>query len=196
MKSSKGCNMTKKDEIIETAKSVFRQYGLNKVTLEDVASRLGMKKNSLYYYFKNKNDLVIEVFKSEFSDFINGQLQIIQYNEPLKEKLVRFLSYRVTEAYKFLTDYNVLSNTETTKFHDTLHRESEKLLLAELNVINLLLEHYNINERDKETLSTIILSICQGFVYKMYLYNLSQEKIADDIVATVNMLFSGISLSQ
>lgn len=36
--------MDKKKEIIQIAKCVFRQYGLHKTTLEDVSSRLGMKK--------------------------------------------------------------------------------------------------------------------------------------------------------
>ena len=188
--------MDKKQEIIETAKTVFRQYGLSKTTLEDIASRMGMKKNSLYYYFKSKNDLVIDVLKSEFDDFVGEQMQIIRQEEGLKEKLIRFLTYRVSEAYKFLSEYNVLNSTENTHLHGIVHQESEKLLLAELNVINTLLGYYNLNDRDKDTLSTVVLSICQGFVYKRFMYKLSEEKISEDIKATVDMLFSGINLSE
>ncbi|MDD4155386.1 MAG: TetR/AcrR family transcriptional regulator [Endomicrobiaceae bacterium] len=187
--------MEKKQEIIETAKQVFRQYGLNKTTLEDIASRLNMKKNSLYYYFKSKNALVISVLEAEFKEFLDEQMQIIQFEESLKDKLNRFLTYRVKEAYKFLKDYNIFNNAENGQLHNILHKESEKLLKAELKVINSLLERYNLCQKDNDILSTIILSISQGFVYRMGLYNLSEEKIVEDIHNTVDMLFSGINLS-
>lgn len=122
-------------------------------------------------------------------------MEIIKYEEALKDKLIRFLTYRVEGAYKFLSDYNVLNCSETSEFHKVLDKEAEILLMSELEVINKLLLHYSISDQDRETLSTVILSICQGFVYKKYLYNLSDEKISQDIKATVEMLFTGIQLS-
>ncbi|MCZ7603326.1 MAG: TetR/AcrR family transcriptional regulator [Melioribacteraceae bacterium] len=63
----------KREQIIEAAENVFAYYGYNKTTLEDIANKVGMKKNSIYYYFKNKEDLLNEIisriYKSKISDF-------------------------------------------------------------------------------------------------------------------------------
>ena len=57
--------MNKKDTIIEVAKVVFSEFGVEKTTLDDIGVRCEMKKSSLYYYFKNKEDIFTEVVNNE-----------------------------------------------------------------------------------------------------------------------------------
>jgi integrase len=59
----------KKEEIIEAGIKAFAVYGYYKTTLEDIAKMLGMKKNSLYYYFKNKEDLFREILNYEVEPY-------------------------------------------------------------------------------------------------------------------------------
>ena len=45
-----------RQRIIETAYQVIAEKGLNSMSLEDIASRIGVSKAALYGYFKNKED--------------------------------------------------------------------------------------------------------------------------------------------
>ncbi|MCE3295115.1 MAG: hypothetical protein K0R65_829 [Crocinitomicaceae bacterium] len=56
------CGMdTKKLEIIDKATAIFLKYGIKSVTMDDMARELGMSKKTLYTYFTDKNDLVLQI---------------------------------------------------------------------------------------------------------------------------------------
>ena len=50
----------KKEEIIQSATSIIERKGFHNTTMEDIAAKLLMTKGSLYYYFKNKQDLLFQ----------------------------------------------------------------------------------------------------------------------------------------
>lgn len=46
-----------KNRIIEAAEKKFSQYGFRRVTMDDIASDLGISKKTLYLHFKSKEDI-------------------------------------------------------------------------------------------------------------------------------------------
>ena len=50
------------DEILATAAKLFSDGGIRGVTMDDIASSLGYTKSVVYYYFKNKNQVLWEIF--------------------------------------------------------------------------------------------------------------------------------------
>lgn len=61
-------NLEIKNTITEAAKKLFARFGLAKTTMEDIARASNKGKSTLYYYFKNKED----VFACVITDEING----------------------------------------------------------------------------------------------------------------------------
>jgi AcrR family transcriptional regulator len=53
--------LEKKTEILKNVGKLFHKYGIRSVTMDDVASELGISKKTLYQFFKNKEELVSEV---------------------------------------------------------------------------------------------------------------------------------------
>lgn len=51
----------RRNEIIEAARAVFRDKGLQAATFKDVAEACGGDRATVYYYFKNKNELFREI---------------------------------------------------------------------------------------------------------------------------------------
>jgi AcrR family transcriptional regulator len=45
-------------EILQSAASAFRKLGYHGATVEQIAAVLGMKKGNLYYYFRNKEEIL------------------------------------------------------------------------------------------------------------------------------------------
>ena len=54
----------KKDLILESAISIFSQYGYHNTKLEQITKSLDLTDKSIYYYFSSKGDLFLEVILS------------------------------------------------------------------------------------------------------------------------------------
>ena len=57
-----------KDKILATSWELFFQYGLKSVTMDDIASKLGISKKTLYQFFSNKKELITETFEWEMKN--------------------------------------------------------------------------------------------------------------------------------
>jgi AcrR family transcriptional regulator len=68
--------MTKKEETREkigkAAMHCFEKFGIEKTTLEDIAKSVGLNKATLYYYYKNKEEIFLEVAVKEGKEFITA----------------------------------------------------------------------------------------------------------------------------
>ena len=53
-----------KERIQKKAQELFRRYGVRSVTMDEIASHLGVSKKTIYQYFSDKDELVIEVADS------------------------------------------------------------------------------------------------------------------------------------
>jgi len=49
-------------ELLTGCEHAFRKFGVRAVSMDDLASQLGVSKKTLYRYFKDKADLVLQVF--------------------------------------------------------------------------------------------------------------------------------------
>ena len=69
--------MTKKEDIIVSARELFTKYGYRKVSLLDIANKSGVTKKTIYSYFKDKDDLFCYFIKEELENMkknIDGKL--------------------------------------------------------------------------------------------------------------------------
>ena len=67
-----GENLVKMNEILDIAQARFGMYGMDKTTMKEIASDLGMSKGSLYYYFPDKESLYRAVVEKEQNVFIQN----------------------------------------------------------------------------------------------------------------------------
>lgn len=50
--------------IMQNAHDLFMQYGLRSVSMDDIAQNLGISKKTIYQYFKDKDQLIVEIVGS------------------------------------------------------------------------------------------------------------------------------------
>jgi len=55
-------NTEMREKILEVAFDLFYAGGLNAVSMEDIADKVGVKKANLFHYYHSKNDLILAVF--------------------------------------------------------------------------------------------------------------------------------------
>lgn len=95
----------KREDILRAAADVFIEKGYFRTTMEDIAAKLLMTKGSVYYYFKDKQDLL---FQSQVLLLNRGleKLQEILHEdispqEKLKKSLIQHIEHLISERSGF-----------------------------------------------------------------------------------------------
>ncbi|MFC5627662.1 TetR/AcrR family transcriptional regulator [Aliibacillus thermotolerans] len=95
----------KKEEILKSAISVIGEKGYHATTMEDIAAKLLMTKGSVYYYFKDKQDLLYQSYKMLLERSLKNITEIREEDIDPEAKLLKIMSshidYIVTERSGF-----------------------------------------------------------------------------------------------
>lgn len=88
---------SKKDQILDAAKLLFNRQGYAKTSVDDISQAVGMRKSSLYYYFKNKEDLFMCSFKNDwekkFSVFESEANKVLHPSDRILTYITQSLNY-------------------------------------------------------------------------------------------------------
>ncbi|MBV7331169.1 TetR/AcrR family transcriptional regulator [Chloroflexi bacterium TSY] len=93
--------IARRNEILDAATDLFAELGYNKTSIRKVAQRAGIADGTIYYYFKNKNDLLIGII-----DRLNqtglDELDVKQeiYNTNLEDYLPAYLAQYMAAIYR------------------------------------------------------------------------------------------------
>ncbi len=82
----------KKELILRDAKQVFLNYGYEKTTLDDIARKTGLKKNTLYYYFENKEELFEEVMREDMESIVLSISAAVAKGESAEAKVRLYMN--------------------------------------------------------------------------------------------------------
>jgi len=123
-----------KEKIGKAAMQCFEKYGLDKTTLDDIAQSIGLNKASLYYYYKNKEDIFIEVALKEGEDYIAALQQKALLKKGI-ESQVWFYMHSRFNYYKNILNMNRVSVETLNKIlprffelYDALMKKEKKFL--------------------------------------------------------------------
>ncbi len=99
--------------IVKTGEKLFKQFGMKRVSVEEICQKGTVSKATFYKYFNNKNDLIKHIFQSWFDETYNQMEIIDQQNIPfplkikkifgLKKQIVDEMSPEFIEEYLNLT---------------------------------------------------------------------------------------------
>src|SRR3954452_16747950 len=79
--------LEKKREILDAASRVFRRRGLQSTGMRDIAAELGMAVGNLYYYFKDKEELLAFVQENTLEGLLNLAAQVRKSRFPADTRL-------------------------------------------------------------------------------------------------------------
>ena len=84
-------NASTRIDILKSAAKSFRKLGYHGATVEEIAAALHMKKGNLYYYFKNKEDILFACHQYSLDRLIQ-LLEEVEHSElPADEKIRRLI---------------------------------------------------------------------------------------------------------
>jgi len=77
----------KRQQILDVASKLFLKFGLESVSMSQVAAEVGGSKATLYNYFQNKEDLFVEVSMKIMGHMTENAAMTLDRTLPLLEKL-------------------------------------------------------------------------------------------------------------
>ena len=88
-----------RQKLIDTADKLIREYGFNRLCVEDITREAGVAKETFYVYFKHKEDIVYELCKI-LADQIEEHVEQLK-NTSVLNKLSSFFDYYALEVQKY-----------------------------------------------------------------------------------------------
>lgn len=61
--------MDTKEKIVDTALELFNAYGAHRITTNHIAREMGISPGNLYYHFRNKEEIIRQIFSRIVEDF-------------------------------------------------------------------------------------------------------------------------------
>ena len=93
----------KRVEILKTAAAAFRKRGYHGASVDEIASSLAMTKGNLYYYFKNKEDILYACHDYSLNLILGVMDEIrreeITADEKLRKLIVAFVHLIIDELH-------------------------------------------------------------------------------------------------
>ncbi len=125
---------SKREAIIEAAVKVFAKKGFYNAKVNDVAKAAGVADGTIYLYFKNKDDLLINLFEDKMDHILNRFAAGLQNIHDPIEKLKTFIHvyFTLIEEDQQLAEVFQVELRQSAKFLKDYHNQK---FLDYLNII-------------------------------------------------------------
>ena len=85
--SRKQIQLNREDYILEVTEELLKEKGFHSMSMDEIASRVGISKVTLYRHFKSKEDIVFSLLFRDLPNFLNNIDHVILSDRPLLEKI-------------------------------------------------------------------------------------------------------------
>lgn len=163
MATTKKSKKLSKEAILAEARQLFSSKGYRATTLQDLTSSFGVSRPSLYYYFKNKMELLLELHSQGYTKAVKRFEEILSSEVPTREKFRKILEVHAR---------NLASEAEIHKIFFMDENEMPDKLIREIRkrrreYTNRIIEIYQrgidegiFREMDPKTVVYLLLGAC------------------------------------
>jgi len=183
-----------RDSIINAARYIFARFGYRQATMDAIARAARKGKSSIYYYFKNKEEIFLAVVEKEASAVKEEIRNAIASTSDPREKLTIYVLTRMRVFYRIAHFYSSFRE-EYFREYDFIQRFRENYDRYETKIVLDILREgikkgiFSIPD-PMMTASSIVIAL-KGFEY---LWGTEQDigKLENKTEGMLEMLYRGI----
>lgn len=191
--------MIQKDEtretIVNVARDIFSKYGFKKTTMDDIAHACRKGKSSIYYYFKNKDEVFQAVVEKEIIVLRSKIFLAMSETDDVKEKLKAYILTRMTGFEKMINFYNAIKNEYLTQFefieHIRLRYDKEEISIIQ-QILNEGVKNDIFSIEDTNLAAIALFTAMKGFEIPFFVFGTEDSTIELRLDKLLEMLFNGI----
>ncbi|MBS1660728.1 MAG: helix-turn-helix transcriptional regulator [Bacteroidetes bacterium] len=169
-------------QILQAALQLFQKHGYQKVTMDDVAKAIGKGRSSLYYYYKNKDEVFDAVIDAEITDILAEISRMVDASPTVEKKLHAYGLTKTKISRKRKAFFDALesdmSSDEISRYAQKKQAIQKKIRKEELILLNHVLtegaqrkEYPTLLPQKQETIIFVFTSSLRGIRNEMQLYN-------------------------
>lgn len=189
--------MSTREKIKEAALHLFAEKGFVGMTMSEIAKEVGIKAPSIYAFYKNKQDLFLELYE----DVLRGHSKIVakQVDENVSIRVQLYTLLKTTVDYQFETEQknkivirlisfppDFLEDEILIKFQE--FETNEKKHIEQLLQIGI--AQNEVKKLDLSFMSDTFLCLMDGLFWEMQ--RLSKEKMYQRVERVFEVYWSGI----
>jgi len=185
----------RRNQLTRAAYKVVGQKGYYDFTIRDIAREAGLSTGLVHYYFKNKEDLLLNLLKEINRNMLVGLNRAITKTDDPRDKLTIFMlqAFGLVESEKDYF-YIVIDFWSQVNKNDRMKRANVKLFKSyREEVSKILKEGYDQGyfvKMDIEFTAAVIISILQGLIiqYVIDTNAFNYEEITKRVMKHINDL--------
>ncbi len=182
-------------KILETARTLFNQYGYSNVTIRMIAQELGMSSGNLNYHFKKREHILESLYfemVERFDQRIEG-LHKKEYNIAIIQSEIEVSMRRMVEYSFIWTDlFFLLKQNESMFTHFKAvyakRRDGYLFLFKYLNQKGLMIELKNKDESKMLAEKMILISNTWLFHSNVYKLDIDDDYIRENSILLLSMM--------
>ena len=155
----------KQQQILKAAAECLARFGYEKTTMDDIARRIGLNKTSLYYYYRNKESIFIEVIVQEARQFMEALQSKAVKARGCRSQILTYLTERF-RYYQHVVNLHNLSVETLQRIQPSFEELYQSVLDREIDFIGKLLKdgmnRGEIKPAQARKLGRIILAVADG----------------------------------
>jgi AcrR family transcriptional regulator len=169
-------------EILKAAIRLYQKFGPNGFTMDDLANAIGRSRTSLYYYYKNRDEIYQAVMDKIARDMAAEIRQAVAAAETLRDKLYAFCHSKLKASEDWKKVFNAMIASmdadEQSRHAKVMYGWHKKLIHHESMILNEILadatrrkEMRPIPPGDQDTLAFLIYSGIRGLRREIFELN-------------------------
>ena len=181
-------------EILKAAIRLYQKFGPNGFTMDDLASATGRSRTSLYYYYKNRDEIYQAVMDKIARDMAAEIRRAVAAVETLRDKIYAFCDTKLKASEEWKKVFSAMMASmdaeEQSKHARVKYSWHKKLIHQESVILNEILagatrrkEMRAISPGDQDVLVFLIYSGIRGFRREILELN-----DPHDLKATIDLL--------
>ena len=113
--------LARKSDILNRAMQLIDERGFANLSLGDIADEIGIKREGLYYYYKNRFDILLAIVTPTAGELVSGLKDILKQDVPPDVKLRRAIENHLIRFERAHTQTRIA-------LRDTYFQENEEVL--------------------------------------------------------------------
>ena len=181
--------------IIKESIDLFDKKGFSKTSIQDIVDTIGVTKGTFYYYFKSKQELLMDIHLNYIKELLKEQVDI------LKDEYISCQEKMKKLIYLIIQNIKVHGKSARVFTREVRHLDEEQLILVNsyrrefrINLQKLIEEGIEKGEFRDQKRSDIVIFGILGMVNRSYnWYNPDGEVSEEELVNIyMDLILNGI----
>ena len=157
-----------KDLILKEAKAVFLEEGYEKTSIRKIADRIEYSPTTIYLYFKDKSELLLELHKQSFHQFFNVLSTVSTISDPF-ERLVqtgrRYIEYGIKNPEEYELKFQLKAPLAALECKNEIWSDGQQAICFVQSIVDNCIEAgYFSKSMDSQSMSIMLWAEVHGLV--------------------------------